>query len=111
MQPASAFSLGRLVWGSLTSMDKGFFDLLEIPRLMNNGGSKTGSILGCSLHINVPTGIVQDDNSAPPMPLALELQGAVIEKGLMASSTTAPSTVLMSENGNSEGFAWSASRP
>jgi hypothetical protein len=91
-------------------MDKGFFDVLEIPRLMNNGGSKTGSILGCNLHINIPTGIVQDDNT-PPTQLALTLQGSVVQAGLMASSTTSPSSVLMSEDPSApKEFAWSASR-
>src|SRR5262249_28243794 len=32
-----------LIWGTLTSDDKGFFDVLQIPQLTDNNGSKTGA--------------------------------------------------------------------
>src|SRR5437762_13343209 len=35
-------TLGALLWGSLTSTDKGLFDTLDIAQLINNNGSNTG---------------------------------------------------------------------
>src|SRR5215475_13426015 len=61
--PRPTSSLGSLVWGRLISTDKGFFDVLEIPQLVNNNGSKTGALVGCNLKINIPvTAVVSDDD-------------------------------------------------
>src|SRR5262249_29918136 len=97
VQPG-AFSLGRLLWGSLSSQDKGFFDTLAILRLVSNNGLKTGSLLGCNVSINIPIRPDQSDDNSDPGPLKLSLNGSVIALGQMAGRPDRPSTVVMDED-------------
>jgi hypothetical protein len=103
-RPGSTF--GSLLWGTLVSTDKGFFDTLEIPQLVNNNGSKTGALVSCELKINVPvTNVVTDDN-AENGPLRLSLTGTIVAKGMMTGDA---STVIRVDNPAMmpETFTWS----
>ncbi len=100
-------TLGALIWGTLVSADKGFFDALAIPQLVMNNGSKTGAVVGCALKINVPaTAMVTDDNTDPG-PLRLSLSGSIVAKGMLAGD---PSSALIRVEDASmtvETFTWS----
>jgi hypothetical protein len=85
MQVKRGSGLGALVWGTLTSSDKGAFDTLNIPQLMHNNGSKTGGVLGCELRINVPVDTpVTDDDNDDDGPLRLSLSGSISAQGMLA---------------------------
>jgi hypothetical protein len=99
-------SLGALIWGTLTSGDKGFFDTIEIPQLIMNNGGKTGGVVGCSLRINVPVAMVVTDDDSDNGPLRISLSGAIVAKGMMMGD---PSTVIRVDNQamTGETFTWS----
>ncbi len=99
-------TLGALIWGTLTSTDKGFFDVLQIPQLVMNNGSKTGGVVGCSVKINVPVTTMVTDDDADNGPLRISLSGAIVAKGMMTGD---PSTVIRVDNMamSQETFTWS----
>ena len=103
-------TLGALIWGTLTSTDKGFFDQLQIPQLVMNNGSKTGGVVGCSVKINVPVASAVTDDDADNGPLRLSLTGSIVGKGTMNGD---PSTVIRVDNPAmmQETFTWSAAQP
>jgi hypothetical protein len=114
VQPTGVLSLARLLYGTLVSDDKTFFDTLEIPRLMQNSGSKTGSMLGCKLTINIPVDmpVVDDDN--PPSALRLSLTGLIEQPGSITGDPTLSSLLLLSDDPMTHpprSFSWSATRP
>jgi hypothetical protein len=82
--------IGSLVWGTLSSSDKGFFDTLTIPLLTNNNGSKTGGVLGCTVKINVPVASVfmVTDDDANNGPLRLSLSGTISARGMMTGDVS-----------------------
>ena len=84
-------NLGALIWGTLTSTDKGFFDTLAIPQLVMNNGSKTGGVVGCAVKINVPVTTMVTDDDADNGPLRLSLSGTIVASGMMNGD---PSTVI-----------------
>ncbi len=71
------FTFGRLIYGTLTSGDKGFFDSVAIPSLMANNGSKTGVVLGCEVQINVPIASPVTDDNVDQGPLRIKLLGTI----------------------------------
>src|SRR5436190_954286 len=75
--------IGAFVWGTLTAADKGYFDVLHIPELMQNNGSKTGGVLACTLKINIP--VTQDvtDDDTDNGPLRLSLSGKISARGML----------------------------
>ena len=100
-------TLGALIWGTLTSTDKGFFDAIAIPQLVMNNGSKTGGVLGCAVKINVPVTSMVTDDDTDDGPLRLSLSGTIVGKGMMTGD---PSTVIRVDNQamTGESFTWSA---
>jgi hypothetical protein len=80
--------VGSFVWGTLTSSDKGVFDKLEIPELMNNNGSKTGGVFGCEIKINVPVTTHVTDDDAANGPLRLSLSGNITSRGMMTGGVS-----------------------
>ncbi len=99
-------TLGALIWGTLVSTDKGFFDTLQIPQLVMNNGSKTGAVVGCALKINVPIAMTVTDDDMDQGPLRLSLTGSIVGKGAI---TGEPSTVTRVEDTTmtEETFTWS----
>jgi hypothetical protein len=99
-------TIGALIWGTLTSTDKGFFDALAIPQLIMNNGGKTGGVVGCTVRINVPVTTVVTDDDADNGPLRISLAGAITGNGVMAGD---PSTVIRVDNTamTQETFTWS----
>ena len=99
-------NLGALIWGTLTSTDKGFFDVLQIPQLVMNNGSKTGGVVGCSVKINIPVASDVTDDDVDNGPLRLSLTGAIVAHGMMTGD---PSTVIRVDNKamTQETFTWS----
>lgn len=99
-------NLGALVWGTLTADDKGTFDTLTIPELVNNNGSKTGAIVGCELKINVPVTTMVTDDDMDNGPLRLSLTGSITAAGQL---TGEPSTVIREADATMmpETFTWS----
>jgi len=100
-------TLGALIWGTLSSTDKGFFDVISIPQLVMNNGSKTGGVVGCALKINVPAMSVVTDDDADNGPLRIALSGTIVAKGMMNGD---PSTLIRVDNQamTQESFTWSA---
>jgi hypothetical protein len=100
-------NLGALIWGTLTSTDKGFFDAIAIPELVMNNGSKTGGVVGCAVKINVPVTTMVTDDDADNGPLRISLSGAIVGNGMMNGD---PSTVIRVDNQamTGETFTWSA---
>jgi hypothetical protein len=110
-QPGSGLSFGRLLWGSFVSDDHGFFDEeIFIPRLQHNNGSKTGSLLGCTLSVNVPLTVNASDDNSDPGPIRLSLQGYVTALGQMVGRDDRPSTVILDEDPSMtpQVFTWTA---
>jgi hypothetical protein len=105
--PRPGSSFGSLIWGNLTSVDKGFFDVLEIPELVNNNGSKTGALVGCDLKINIPVSTMVTDDNEDNGPLRLALSGSISAYGMIAGDL---STVIRVDNPAMipETFTWSA---
>ncbi|MDB4971376.1 MAG: hypothetical protein JWN44_7065 [Myxococcales bacterium] len=103
-RPGSTF--GSLLWGTLVSTDKGFFDSIDIPQLVDNNGSKTGALVSCELKINVPVTTVVTDDNAENGPLRLSLTGSVVARGMMTGDA---STVIRVDNPAMmpETFTWS----
>ena len=99
-------TLGALIWGTLTSSDKGFFDELVIPELIMNNGSKTGGVVSCSVKINVPMTSDVTDDDMDNGPLRLSLSGTISAHGMMTGD---PSTVIREDNMAmmQESFTWS----
>jgi hypothetical protein len=108
---SSIISLGRFLWGTITADDPAFLArAVEIPRLTNNGGSKTGSSIGCSVAINVPVADVVSDDEKDQGPLRIQLTGRVTEMHKMLGDPMA-SKILMAADGPSglpRRFAWTA---
>ena len=105
-------ALGRLLYGTLTSTDKGFFDTVGIPMLTMNDGSKTGSMLGCSLSINVPIASPVSDDNQPQGPLRISLAGRVSARGQMAGDSQRSSLILVEDQTQTvRHFAWSGTQP
>src|SRR5258706_4933122 len=110
VKSSNPFNLGRNVWGTLTSTDKGFFDTLTIPELRSNNGSKTGAQLGCTLKINVPalpTAAVSDDNRDQG-PLRLALVGKVVARGRMVGDPLSTVSLVEDAAMTPRHFAWTA---
>jgi hypothetical protein len=80
----NALGLGAQLWGTMTSSDKGAFDVIMIPQLMHNNGSKTGAIFGCELKINVPIAMPVHDDDTDQGPLRLALTGNVTARATIA---------------------------
>ena len=99
-------TLGALIWGTLTSTDKGFFDTLQIPQLVMNNGGKTGGVVGCAVKINVPVTTTVTDDDADNGPLRISLSGSIVANGMMEGD---PSTVIRVDNMamTQETFTWS----
>ncbi len=112
VKPPGVLSLGRLIEGTLVSSDKGFFDTLIIPPLMMNDGSKTGSLLGCELSINVPVeGNVSDDD-VDQGPLRIALTGTITGRGAMQGIMHLSSTILSDDaTAMPRSFLWTATQP
>jgi hypothetical protein len=104
--PRPNSTLGALIWGTLTSTDKGFFDALQIPQLVMNNGSKTGGVVGCAVKINVPVTKMVTDDDVDNGPLRISLSGAIAGHGMMTGD---PSTVIRVDNMamTQESFTWS----
>lgn len=102
-------TLGYLIWGTLTSTDKGFFDVLTIPPLVNNNGSKTGGAVGCSLKINVPVTTMVTDDNVDNGPLRISLGGSITARGQIVGDS---STVIRVDNPAMmpEAFTWSGAQ-
>jgi hypothetical protein len=100
-------NLGALIWGTLTSTDKGFFDAIAIPQLVMNNGGKTGGVVGCAVKINVPVTTMVTDDDADNGPLRISLSGAIVANGTMNGD---PSTLIRVDNQamTGETFTWSA---
>ena len=100
-------NLGALIWGTLTSTDKGFFDTLTIPQLVMNNGSKTGGVVGCAVKINVPVTSMVTDDDADYGPLRIALSGTIVARGMMNGD---PSTIVRVDPPamTGESFTWSA---
>lgn len=97
-QPSSnLFGLGALVYGTVASDDKGFFDSLAIPRLKMNDGSKTGAALGCRVTLNVPIESNVSDDNVKQGPMRVSLAGRVTAFGGMLSVPEL-STVVMTDD-------------
>jgi hypothetical protein len=98
-------NIGALIWGTLTSTDKGFFDALQIPQLVMNNGSKTGGVVGCTVRINVPVTSMVTDDDVDNGPLRISLAGSVADHKM----TGDPSTVIRVDNMamTQETFTWS----
>jgi hypothetical protein len=99
-------TLGALIWGTLVSTDKGFFDTLQIPQLVMNNGSKTGAVVGCALKINVPIAMTVTDDDMDQGPLRISLTGSIVGQGAITGD---PSTVIRVEDNTmtQETFTWS----
>jgi hypothetical protein len=80
--------VGSLVWGTLTSSDKSFFDTLTIPRLTKNNGSKTGGVLACEIKINIPVTANVTDDDLDNGPLRLSLAGTIVARGMIDGDTS-----------------------
>jgi hypothetical protein len=100
-------TLGALIWGTLVSSDKGYFDALMIPQLIMNNGGKTGGSVGCSLKINVPVTSMVTDDDADNGPLRLSLSGSITANRMITGDS---STVIRTDNPSMlpETFLWSA---
>jgi hypothetical protein len=88
VRSANALGLGAQLWGTLVSSDKGAFDMLTIPPLMHNNGSKTGAIFGCELKINVPISMPVSDDNADQGPLRVALAGDVGGRGMIVGQVS-----------------------
>jgi hypothetical protein len=105
-------ALGRLLYGTLTSTDKGFFDTVSIPMLTMNDGSKTGSMLGCSLSINVPIATPVSDDNRDQGPLRIALAGRIAARGQLVGDSQRSSLVAVDDQTQTaRHFAWSGTQP
>ncbi len=108
----ATFSIGHGVWGTLTSRDKGVFDVLQIPQLTMNNGSKTGAELSCTVKINIPIATPVSDDNVNQGPLRLALVGTILQKGMMVGDPDG-SLVIFVEDATMtpRHFAWTATQP
>jgi hypothetical protein len=107
-QPQRGIGLGRLVYGTLTSMDKGLFDEVIIPRLVNNDGSKTGVVLGCSIKINVPIATPVTDDNLNQGPLRVSISGKIDAPQHLIGEGTSSVIPVAEETSLARSFAWTA---
>lgn len=111
VKPAGLLNLGRLVYGTLDSDDPGFFSSLTIPRLMHNNGSKTGSLLGCQIQLNVPVMMPVTDDNLDAGPLKLSLGGRIVASGMIAGDPTLSSVILTEDASQMpRTFDWTGTR-
>jgi hypothetical protein len=105
----NALGLGAQLWGTLTASDKGAFDMLTIPPLMHNNGSKTGAIFGCELKINVPIAMPVSDDNVDQGPLRVALTGDVSARGMIAGRV---STLIRKddEKKRQRSFVWTGAQ-
>ena len=103
--------LGALIWGTLTSADKGAFDTITIPQLMHNDGGKTGGVLGCELRINVPIDMpVTDDDNDDDGPLRISLSGTISGQGMLAGDLS--TMIRVDDPTMTQGsFTWTGAQP
>jgi hypothetical protein len=103
------FTLGRLVWGTLTAGDKEFFGAVSIPSLMQNNGSKTGVVVGCALQINVPIASPVTDDDKDQGPLRIRLTGTIDGRRTMKGNPMESRLIMESESPpRARRFAWVA---
>jgi hypothetical protein len=104
--PRPNSTLGSLIWGTLVSSDKGFFDTLVIPELVMNNGGKTGGSVVCTLKINIPVATMVTDDNRDQGPLRLALSGSITARGMMTGDT---SNLIRVDNPDMlpETFTWS----
>jgi hypothetical protein len=105
-QPQTGFGLGRLVYGTLTAMDKSLFDQLTIPPLLHNDGSKTGVVLGCSMKVNVPIATPVSDDNLDQGPLRLALAGKIDAPGHMVDDGRSSVIAVDDTAMTMRSFAW-----
>jgi hypothetical protein len=108
---SSLLSFGRLLWGTLSTDDIAFLPRpIDIPRLQNNNGSKTGSVLGCELAINVPVAEVVSDDNKDQGPLRIQLGGEVTGPGEMKGNPMTSKIIMAADGPNAQPrrFAWTA---
>jgi hypothetical protein len=111
VKPPGVLSLGRLVYGELTSEDPTFFGTVSIPRLMHNNGSKTGSMLGCQLQINVPIASNVSDDNLDSGPLRIALGGTIEAAGMLTGDPTLSSVILVGDAAMTpRSFAWTGQK-
>ena len=110
MQVKRQSGFGALVWGTLTSADKSFFDTLTIPQLMNNNGSKTGGVLGCDLKINIPTAAQVTDDDVEQKPLRLSLAGSIVARGMIEGETSTIIRVADDSTMTQATFTWTGTQ-
>jgi hypothetical protein len=111
VKPPGVLTLSRLVYGTFTSDDPGFFTTLSIPQLVNNNGSKTGSLLGCQIQLNVPLMMPVSDDDMPPGPLKLSLGGVISAPGTIVGDPTLSSVILSEDmTMTSRTLAWTGAK-
>jgi hypothetical protein len=104
--------IGNLVWGTLTAADKGFFDVLAIPELVMNNGSKTGGVLGCRLKINIPVTTAVTDDDADNGPLRLSISGSIKGRGMLDSGDDVSTVIRIDDREMRPGsFTWTGALP
>ncbi len=102
--------LGHYVYGTLTAADPSYFGTLAIPRLAQNDGSKTGAVLGCALHVNVPIATPVSDDSVDQGPLRIALVGQIVAKGRIAGGEGSRLVLEGDPEARVRDFAWTAAR-
>jgi hypothetical protein len=111
MKSTATLGIGAAVWGTLTSRDKGVFDVLQIPQLKMNDGSKTGAELGCTVKINVPIAMPVTDDDMDQGPLRIALVGAILQKGMMLGDPETSLVIFAEDTTNTpKHFAWTATQ-
>ena len=105
----NALALSSPLWGTLVSSDKGAFDMLVIPELMHNNGSKTGAIFGCELKINVPIAMPVSDDDVDQGPLRIALTGDVGPRGKIVGQV---STLIRADGDGKQqlSFTWTGAQ-
>ena len=90
----SGLSISRLVYGTLAS---DLFGTIEVPQLMHNDGSKTGSMLGCRIQLNVPIAMPVSDDNVDQGPLRLSLGGTVNAPHMMLGDPLRSTVILLDD--------------
>lgn len=91
------FSFARYLFGTLSSEDKGFFDVVQIPELMKNNGGKTGSVLNCAVQINVPIAMPVTDDNQDQGPLRVAFGGTIVAKGRIEGKPELSSVIMVED--------------
>jgi hypothetical protein len=109
VQSNNALGLGAQLWGTLTASDKDAFDVLMIPQLMHNNGSKPGAIFGCELSINVPIATPVTDDNNDQGPLRIALTGNIVAHGTITGQV---STLIRRDDKKKlqRSFTWTAAQ-